>query len=400
MGIPPFSPTIPITSPFEIHEEPNLTRMILPNRPRSVFVIVGCSSLGMALVIWLLVVFVFGVPIQFDLGFVFFGVPILIFVLLGCLIFLIGYLGSRIEMEIHSDQLVMIDHFGFFRVTRRRPRQEIRRIVVQESIFSLNEQQKKLQLGRGMAARISIEGTLMAPLHFGLGYSLETLRQVAQELSRRCGWTESSTSQKAIPIIEIGPEELFGERDDLPPNSRAILEEAKEGITIRLPPRGVWRSASGLFIGALCFLGMLVFFLSFAGPAIIRGKVPTDICIVLAIAILAGIGVLIVAIAAGRSQAVLAVVGDQLFYFHKGLFWSRRQEWHRDQLHDIRIGMSSVSMNDRLSIEMKLYFLEGKPKGLLRGRDEEELRWAATKLRKSLRLPKTNKIAEEPLATK
>jgi hypothetical protein len=129
------------------------------------------------------------------------------------------------------------------------------------------------------------------------------------------------------------------------------------------------------------------------------GNIAWEFLLGLGFVILVGLAILIGIIASGRSQAVLAVVGDQLFYFHKGLFWSRRKEWHRDQLCDIRIGKSNVSVNKEPLVEMKLYFLEGKTKGLLLGRDEEELRWLATKLRKSLGLPKTNKL-EESLASK
>jgi hypothetical protein len=89
----------------------------------------------------------------------------------------------------------------------------------------------------------------------------------------------------------------------------------------------------------------------------------------------------------GRRQAVLAVVNESLMIMQSGLFGSRRWEWKRGELRDIIAGKSNVSVNDEPVIELQIHPNAGRPVGVLLGRGKDELRWLATVLRRTLRLP-------------
>jgi hypothetical protein len=90
----------------------------------------------------------------------------------------------------------------------------------------------------------------------------------------------------------------------------------------------------------------------------------------------------------GRSQAVLAVAGHEVHVLQTGLFGSKRHQWKRDQIYDVRLGPSKISGRNKPIIELQIvpHPGEGKRLGLLGARDEAELRWLATVLRQTLGL--------------
>ena len=61
--------------------------------------------------------------------------------------------------------------------------------------------------------------------------------------------------------------------------------------------------------------------------------------------------------------------------------------WSRGEIAAIRADASGMEVNDRPVIELQIHPVSGKKFGVLAGRNEEELRWMATELRRALNVP-------------
>jgi len=62
-------------------------------------------------------------------------------------------------------------------------------------------------------------------------------------------------------------------------------------------------------------------------------------------------------------------------------------QWHRGELAAVRMDASGMKVNDEPVPELRIEPTAGKKVGLMAGRDEQELRWVATLLRRQLALP-------------
>jgi hypothetical protein len=104
-----------------------------------------------------------------------------------------------------------------------------------------------------------------------------------------------------------------------------------------------------------------------------------------------------------RRWTVLDVSDDRLTVVQTSIFASTRHEWPGADIIDIRTG--SCTRQDEntdedsesampvwgVEIELQVHQKTGKKFGLLLGRDEQELRWLATMLRRALRIPSTSR---------
>jgi hypothetical protein len=84
---------------------------------------------------------------------------------------------------------------------------------------------------------------------------------------------------------------------------------------------------------------------------------------------------------------VFAAEGGRLRVETKGPFGSKQLEWSRGDISAIRADASGMEVNNRRLFELQIHPVTGKKVGLLAGRDENELRWMATRLRRALDVP-------------
>ena len=82
----------------------------------------------------------------------------------------------------------------------------------------------------------------------------------------------------------------------------------------------------------------------------------------------------------------MRVNGTGLHVAQAGLFGAKRWDWPREEIADIRAGPSGMEVNNRPVLELQVHPRSGKKAGFLAGRDEAELRWMATRLRRALRV--------------
>jgi hypothetical protein len=336
---------------------------------------------------------------QADASFAVLSVP---FIVMGLVFIVLGLflVADHTDIEIKDGRLRVIERAGPFYWTRSRPADRIRKMEISTTPVKVNDQ----PVTSGPLADFGIlmaecEGAKRFLVVFG--YPRNWLKLLAAELARRCnlatGETLVADKQPAIEIVEAPLDPTaFRERPDQPAGSKAVLERHADGLTLTLPPAGVWRGSKGLFVFSLLWLaltfavggGFVV--VAVSGGMKGMGEGAWLPLLIFPLFLIAGIAMLLSAINMGRRQAVFAVVGDTLMVLQTGIFGVKRREWSREQLADVRTGPSGMEINDKPIIELQIHPTEGKKFGLLAGRDEAELQWVATVLRHGLCVPKTN----------
>ena len=323
-------------------------------------------------------------------------VPIALFsgALLIASLFFLGHS----EVTLTSDDLVVRERARLFGISRRRRASQVRRLTVRipypvkqtsatgESMFAND--------GPATLSCIEIDMADGKRICAGIGYSTPLLVSLAEELRSRLQTLSSKfEAPLALAPVEVleGNAYSFHERIEQPAKSTAILERQRDGVTITIPPLGMRRACAELWYFSLLWNGFMVLFTVGFVASLAAGNAQGDVwevgCIVLPLFWLVGIGLLLAAIHRGRRHAMLAVVGDSLMTMQAGLFGTKQGEWRRDGLVDIRPGPSGMEVNDEPVLELHIVPREGRPFGLLRGRDVAELEWMATVLRRALRIP-------------
>ena len=100
-----------------------------------------------------------------------------------------------------------------------------------------------------------------------------------------------------------------------------------------------------------------------------------------------GLGMMAIAINLGRRTATFAAESGRLCVETKSLFGARQLEWSSGEINAIRADASNMEVNHRPVLELQIHPVTGKKVGLLAGRNENELRWMATRLRQALNVP-------------
>jgi len=174
----------------------------------------------------------------------------------------------------------------------------------------------------------------------------------------------------------------FEEVTEQPAGSKVVREEQAGGITLTVPPAGIWRGSRGLFVMSLCWCAFMAFF----SAVTLGAGAPLPFLLFSLLFWGVGIAMLLGAINMGRRRAVLAVVGNNLMVLQTGLFGSKRQHWDGEDLDDICTGPSGLAMSNVPVLELQIHPKKGSKFGLLAGRDDNELAWLATELRRGLRI--------------
>jgi hypothetical protein len=109
---------------------------------------------------------------------------------------------------------------------------------------------------------------------------------------------------------------------------------------------------------------------------------------VLAIFAVLGVAMVVAGILkGGQREIVLSVAGDTLFFKGKNTFGSTELRWAREQIADINVEHLDTGETRFWALQVVPYPGEGETCRLLQDRDEAELRWVATLLRRALGFP-------------
>ena len=111
------------------------------------------------------------------------------------------------------------------------------------------------------------------------------------------------------------------------------------------------------------------------------------VCVFIGVFWLIGLSMLAGAINMGRRRAMLSIENGELRVAQDGLFGAKRWTWRREEIAAVRADASGMEVNDVPIIELQIHLINGRKAGFFAGRDERELRWMATELRRALNVP-------------
>jgi hypothetical protein len=189
----------------------------------------------------------------------------------------------------------------------------------------------------------------------------------------------------------------FYERAEQPDTSDIIQDQRIDGVTLTVPPAGIWSGSKGLLTVALGWNIIIGIITAVLFGVMISGQSEVWIGLLfLSVFWLIGLALLVGAIHMGTRRAVLAVVGDELLVMQTGIFGKKEHHWKRTELNDIRTGPSGMSVNNQQILELHILPKLGPKLGMLAGRENDELAWLATVLRRTLKLPKEDDPAVAP----
>ena len=250
------------------------------------------------------------------------------------------------------------------------------------------------------------------------GYAPELLRPLGEALTERGNAALARSGQPASigPAGKVAGEEDFADDEDFddedgegkdsdwsdaqeddapdlepaltqPAGSQIAVDKFEGGLTIRVPPAGVWKGSSGMFIFALLWNGFMTVFTS----AVLCGGLnaenqPDETALwVFPLFLLlfwsVGIGVLLGALNMGRRSAMFAIAAGKLLVMQRGIFGTKQREWAVEEIDAIATGSSGMKVNDRDVPQLQIKSTSGEKLGLLTGRDSQELEWLACELR-------------------
>jgi hypothetical protein len=176
-----------------------------------------------------------------------------------------------------------------------------------------------------------------------------------------------------------------------PAGSQIVVERFADGLTLQVPPAGLWRGTGGLFVFAILWnsiIGIItaVMLGAFFGDAM-GDKSIWILPLFLSVFWLAGIGILLGSLNMGRRRAAIAVTGGTLMVIQTGIFGSKQRDWPPGDVEAVRAGPSGMTVNDEPVLELQIFDGGAHKFGLLSGRSDAELRWLAAELRQALGVP-------------
>ena len=185
--------------------------------------------------------------------------------------------------------------------------------------------------------------------------------------------------------VDVGKTVLRKIEVEMPPvpvqpiGSIATIQRQEFGITIEIPPAGLWKGSKGIFCFALLWNAVISIFIVVLQHWIIM---------VIMIPFFAfGVGLLIAAINMGRQHATIATADDLVMIVrHSPIFGKLTREWSASQIQSIQCGDSGMELNDVPIKELQIIPNDGKKFGCLSQLDDDELVWIAAELNEGLGL--------------
>jgi hypothetical protein len=160
-------------------------------------------------------------------------------------------------------------------------------------------------------------------------------------------------------------------------------ESHSSGLSLEVPPAGLGRGTRGLFTFSIFWcLFMVVFTVGWWTTE--KHHVPEVVWLFIAGFWLIGLAMLAISLNLGRRRARLVAESGGLRVEQHGLFGAKTWQWERGEIAAICAGDSGMKVNDVSILELQIQLTRGGKKGVLRGRDEAELRWVASELRQAL----------------
>jgi hypothetical protein len=223
------------------------------------------------------------------------------------------------------------------------------------------------------------------------------LLAVAGDLGGRCGLPSEfgPSVPLTVPMREkqlVRSRTPVGEPLEQPVESRVVVERRGEGVTLDIPPGG----PGPLYLIGLCLCGFAALFslpLVCAGPSLL--DTPWGVFLfIFGFWAVAG-GIFLLGYHNAHLRTAASVVGNELLIETTGPLGTKRQQWPRAEVADIRCGDTEWvegEDNPQPIIQLQIHLAEGKKIGLCTCRREEELNWMADVLRRALWPPQASGV--------
>jgi hypothetical protein len=327
----------------------------------------------------------------------FFAAFMLPFLVGGCVPLGIGVfiLAGRCRVEWRQKRLSVVECAGPLRWRRRMPAEKPLKLTVQTSDATVNGRRVTSGPLADLGA-LNAEFSTGKPRLVAIAYPHEWLQALAEHLSSRLGAVADGIPALPVEVVKMPDESesipAHEEWAEQPAGSRVKIERRRDGITLTVPPAGIWKGSKGMF-----FFGILwcSFMIVFSAVWILSAKSgsksqPWFVWLFLAGFWAIGIGMLAGAINMGLRRAKFTADAKRLVIDHEGLFGAKHWEWLRPEVTDVCADSSGMKVNDVPVIELQIHPVAGKKVGVLAGRDESELQWMASELRRALGAPISN----------
>lgn len=321
---------------------------------------------------------------------------------------------TRCEIEVRRGRVTVKERFFLARIKRKRDIAGIHELRVSDaSEHSVQNQRPQeslhhaaVWLGNSDNALLAITGH-KGKFLIAAAYPRDLLLRLAEELAPRLEAdlnvqttiierapskiSERESSHRKVSVFE-GPieEEEIQSVPNQPADSTARIERRDYGITMEIPPVGLWRGSKGLFFFALIWNVFMSIFivvgtLGAMGAIEVEGDGPPWLMLVIISPFVAvGISLMVTAINMGRRHATIATADDLLMIVRYSIFGPTTREWWASQIDEICCGNSGMEMNDVPVKELQIVPFGEKKFGCLSQLDNDELQWIAAELNQTL----------------
>jgi hypothetical protein len=298
----------------------------------------------------------------------------------------LAILVGRREVTLRGGKLRTTERVGFLARTKRWPLATLDSVQIVGFVPAPAEGHKE---GTLLSRLDALSGVLTDGTRFMVvpAYPRRLLAPFAAELARRCD-ARFDTTEYRRPKVQVttlvsgdAPAAEHDYNVDQPADSRVVLEEYPEGVTITVPPLGFGGASIALTLAGLAVMGV-------TGSVAASMEAPSakayGICAAIAFV---GLMLALHGVRVARRRVVIAIVLPQLMILQTGLVRSLRRTWDVGELMTVRVGPSGIQVNEEDVLELQIVPLSGPKFGLLCGRDVPEIRWIAGVLRRCLNVP-------------
>ena len=328
----------------------------------------------------------------------------------------------RCIVERRGGNLYSTDKLLFFSWRRKRPTDKVRQLQIMSAVDEKTDSQYQyFQAWLGDSSHVinakcsDGDRLMVAPF-----YPRDLLKPLAEDLAERLESEVVRFDDDFVSDIEFGASTdpprrirvVDGEDDSSsddkplptkPPDSDATIDRHDYGITIRIPPTGIWKGSRGLLAFALVWNLALVFILTMItlmGLGVVQNDgdpVNGWTFLFLSPFIAVGIAVLLVSINMGRRRAAVATADKRLIVVHESIFGKQVRQWTAEQIAEICVGFSGMEVNDVPVNELQIHPHRGNKFGMLSQRDDFELEWIAAELNEALAIAERGESRKLPL---
>jgi hypothetical protein len=292
------------------------------------------------------------------------------------------------RVDWRDKRLSVVEVVGPFRWRRRLPNLPVRKLTVNIGGTKVNG--KPVTTGPlAELGALSAELGEAKPRLLVLGYPHAWLQALANDLSMRIGAAASVAAPRVAVIDADLDDPRLVDIDQRPADSQVEVQRRASGVVLTIPPAGVRKGSQGMLgFGVLWCLFMTVFT---GMPIVLNTKgheaIPWGAWLFIAVFWLVGVSFIVAAVNMGRRHATLSVESGALHVKQVTLFGVKEHRWRGGEIAAIRADASGMEVNDHPILELQIHPTLGKKVGCFSGRDEQELRWMATELRRALKVP-------------